>query len=303
MYAFFQKHLNNPGIAKDVETQLLTNDELRVTPTGQVSLSLQSETVFSLNLKRAGKLESILEEQRKNSAGFPGDAVRSAMVLSGYIGPANVEKPVFTGKIVKEKYIIEKYFVKGEGDYVIPYLLFRPIVSSAGAVICLYPSGKESASRPGSDAEILTNNGFTVLYPDLIGTGETGPGMLQGDAYFKGVSHNLWYAAMICGRSIAGIRAADLVRLAMVLHDYHNIKDVSAIAYGEMCPVLIHAAAFNPIIRKVTLSEPSGSYMSIVKDRMYAPSLIMNSVPGALEKYDLDDLIKAISPREVIIRN
>jgi hypothetical protein len=108
---------------------------------------------------------------------------------------------------------------------------------------------------------------------------------------------------MICGRSLAGIRAGDLVRLAIILRDYHKIKDVSGIAFGEMSPVLIHAAAFNPIFRKITLVKPVGSYMSVVKERMYTPSYIMNSVPGALEKYDLDDLINSIRPREVIISN
>lgn len=301
MYAFFRKHLANQGSSKDEETPLLSADELKVTPTGQVSTSFRSETVFSINRKRAEKLEVILNEQRKDLPVFLAETVRSAKILSGYNGPEKVDRPVLAGTIVRENYIIEKYLVRGEGDYVIPYLLFRPNKSGTEATIYLHPSGKGAEALPGGEIEKLVSKGIMVLAPDLIGTGETGPGILQGDAYFQGVSHNLWYAAMICGRSLAGIRAGDVVRLTMVLKNYNNINRVTGFAKGEMSPVLIHAAAFSPLIEKIILNEPSTSYLAIVKERMYAPSLIMNSVPGSLEKYELDDLIDAIKPREVVI--
>lgn len=303
MYAFFRKYLDNPGSTKDEKTKLLSPEELKVTATGQVSTSMHGETVFSINLKEAEKLDNKLNEQRNDPQKFLAETVRSAKILSGYIEPEKVEKPVLTGTIVREKYIIEKYFIIGEGDYVIPYLLFKPVQSSTEATIYIHPSGKAADAEPGGEIEKLVSKGFIVLAPDLIGTGETGPGILQGDAYFEGVSHNLWYAAMICGRSLVGIRAGDVVRLAMVLRDYHNIKKITAMAKGDMSPVLIHAAAFNPLIERVILNEPSPSYLSIVKERMYSPSLIINSVPGALKKYDLPDLVNAIKPREVVIIN
>jgi len=301
MYAFFRKHLNNPGSTKDQETKILSPEELKVTPAGQVSTSLKSETVFSINKRLAEKLETNLNDQRKDQAGFLPEAVKSAKILSGYIEPGKIEQPVFTGTIVRESYSIEKYFIRGEGDYVIPYLLFRPNKSGTEAAIYLHPSGKSADTQPGGEVEKLVTKGIMVLVPDIIGTGETGPGNLKGDAYFQGVSHNLWYAAMICGRSLAGIRAGDVVRLAILLKTCHGINRVTGFAKGEMSPVLLHAAAFSPLIEKVTLSDPSPSYLSIVKERIYAPSLIMNSVPGALEKYDLPDLINAIKPREIVI--
>lgn len=301
MYAFFRNHLNNPGSTKDQETKLISPEELKVTVTGQVSTSLKGETVYSINKRQAERVTDKINDQRKDPAGFLPDAVKSAKILSGYIEPEKIDKPVLTGTIVRENYIIEKYFVRGEGDYVIPYLLFRPYNSGTEAIIYLHPSGKSADAQPGGEIEKLISKGITVLAPDIIGTGETGPGILQGDAYFQGVSHNLWYAAMICGRSLAGIRAGDMVRLTMLLKDYHNINLVTGFAKGEMSPVLLHAAAFSPLIGKVILNDPSPTYLSIVKERMYPPSLIMNSVPGALEKYDLPDLINAIAPREVVI--
>jgi len=297
MYSFFRRHLNNPGSTADEKVELLTPEELRVTATGQVSTSLGGETVFSLNGKRAEELERRLIEQRKNNPEFPSNAVSSARLLSGYFEPEIPGKPLYAGVVARSGYVIEKYILKGEGEYAIPYLLFRPEVTAKEAVICLHPSGKSSDSGQGGKIDSLVRMGKMVLAPDLIGTGETGPGMLRGDAYFEGVSHNLWYAAMICGRSLAGIRAGDVVRLAMVLRDYHGITRITGCAAGEMTPVLLHAAAFSPLIGEIELTRPAPSFISIVKERFYSPSLIMNSVPGALTRYDLPDLELALSGR------
>src|SRR5687768_12214003 len=49
MFAFFQKHLDNPGNPLDEEVPLLSETEMKVTPTGQVSTSFGGESVFSLN--------------------------------------------------------------------------------------------------------------------------------------------------------------------------------------------------------------------------------------------------------------
>ena len=85
-------------------------------------------------------------------------------------------EPVFTGRIQREGYVIEKYFVKGEGDYIIPYLLMLPAKPTDKALIYLHPSGKSAEASVGGEMEWFVRNGFTVLAPDLIGIGEMGPG-------------------------------------------------------------------------------------------------------------------------------
>ena len=65
--------------------------------------------------------------------------------------------------------------------------------------------------------EWFVRNGFTVLAPDLIGIGEMGPGIFNGDADIDSISYNLWYTSMLIGRSIVGIRAGDVVRLTRLL--------------------------------------------------------------------------------------
>jgi dienelactone hydrolase len=303
MYAFFQKFLNNPGNPVDEVTETLTKEELQVTQTGQVSTSLHGETVFTINRKRAEELDKNLESLRKNPSAFIPEAVTNAKRLSGYIEPAGDEEPVFTGRLRRGHYSIEKYFVKGEGNYPVPYLLFRPEKPSGKVMIYLHPSGKLAEAQPGGEIEKFVSQGITVLAPDMINTGETGEGALQGDAYFKGSSHNMWYASMLVGRTITGIQAGDVIRLVDVVKKNFAGAYIIGLAHSTMAPVLLHAAAFCQDIGAVILVQPYSSYMSIAVRRFYDPGFILSSVPGALQYYDLPDLAASIAPRRLVIVN
>jgi len=296
MYAFFQEHLKNPGSSEDEDIKLLTSEELKVTATGQVSTSLGGETVFSLNAREAEKLSASLDVRRKDPGKFLPEAVNSARKLSGYSEPSGTEDPVFTGRIVKDNYVIEKYFIRGEGKYVIPYLLFKPANPSARTMIYLHPAGKSIEASAGGEIEKFVSEGFTVLAPDLVGTGELGPGALRGDAYFKGVSHNLWYASMLIGRSIAGIQAGDVCRLADMVKASNPGTSVIGFARKEMVPVLLHYAAISRNSDQVIIDDSYGSYLSIIRNRFYDPQLVMSGVPGALREYDLPDLALSLKP-------
>ena len=102
----------------------------------------------------------------------------------------------------------------------------------------------------------------------MIGTGETGPGAWKGrmnPPYFvnKGLKYEIWYASMVIGRSIVGIRAGDVIRLSKVLKKLTPQNEICAIAKREMSPVLLHAAAFDSTISRVALVAPYISYKSI----------------------------------------
>ncbi len=301
IYAFFQKALNNPGTPEDLNVETLTAEEMQVTATGQVSTSLLSETVYSLNRKEAEKLMNGLDVSRKDLTAFIPQALKSARELSGYREPAGNNDPVFTGRFQREGYVIEKYFVKGEGDYVIPYLLLVPARANKKAVIYLHPDGKSVEASAGGEIEWFVRNGFTVLAPDMIGVGELGPGKFTGDAYIDGISHNVWYASMLIGRSIVGIRAGDVVRLTNLLKTNIGISEVYAVARKEMASVLLHAAAFDPEIQRIALIEPYSSYYSIVMNHYYNSSFIHGTVAGALIFYDLPDLAASLAPRKLIM--
>lgn len=301
MYAFFQRQLNNPGNYKDQTVILLSKDELRVTSSGQVSVSFGGETVHRLNKKEAESILNRRESVLNTNNSELENIVSSARRLSGYRDPSENDKPVFSGRFIKTGYSIDKYFIKGEGDYIIPYILFIPDLPGNKAIIYLNPSGKSADASPGGEMEWLVKQGFIVLAPDLIGIGETGPGIFQGDAYIEGESHNLWYASIVIGRSIAGIRAADVVKLTKLLKDKSSIKEIYGLAKKELSPVLLHAAAFDNTISRIALIEPYSSYRSLVMSRFYKSSFIQGVVPGALKEYDLPDLAGTLAPRKLLI--
>ena len=300
MYAFFQKHLDNPGSFTDEDIPLLTAQELKVTATGQVSTSVGGETVFSLNSRWAENLSEQIKIKRSSDS-YLSEVPGVAAKISGYSEPSAPEEPVFSGRIKRGNYTIEKYFIKGEGNYIIPYLLFRPLISEKRVMIYLHPSGKSTEAKIGGEIEKFVKQGITVLAPDLIGVGEMGPGTFQGDANFNGVSHNIWYAGILTGKTIVGIRSADVVRLSMLMKRQFSDAEIIGFARRDMSPVLLHAAAFSSLFGRVVLVEPYSSYMSIVMNRFYNPQFIPGTVPGSLKDYDLPDLAAAIAPRKMFI--
>ena len=302
MYAFFQKYLDNPGDPTDLETEYL-EEALQVTKTGQLATSLDGETTFSINKKDAEKRMQELEVSRENLPEHFSEVLESAKELSGYWEPETIQRPVFIGRIQREGYTVEKYFVKGEGGYVIPYLLMQPERLSDKAVLYINPLGKTVASEEGGEMEWFVKKGYTVLAPDLIGTGEMGPGQFRGDSYIDSVSYNLWFASMLVGRSIVGIRAGDVVRFADLLKEHYGIEEINGLAKREMSPVLLHAAAFDKNISRVALVEPYTSYRSLVTTRDYHPEFLHNAVPGSIGIYDLPDLAGSLAPRKLMIWN
>ncbi len=301
MYAFFQKHLNNPGSSTDEKVKTLTAGEMRVTTTGQISTSYGGETIFSLNLKEGEKLISTLQDSRNELSTHISKVLSSAIRLSGYQEPSVNDEPVFTGRFQKESYAIEKYFIKGEGDYVIPYLLMVPSKSNNKAVIYLHPEGKAAEASAGGEMEWFVRNGFTVLSPDLIGIGELGPGIFRGDANIENIPHNIWYASILIGRSIVGIRAGDVVKLVNILKKNRMVNEIYGLAVKEMAPVLLHAAALSRTFTRVALIEPYCSYSSIVMNRFYKSSFIYGVVPGAIKEYDLPDLAASLAPVKLLM--
>ena len=303
IYAFFQKNLQLPGSSAEEEVEFLTSQELQKTSTGQLSTSLGGETIYSLNRKDTEELIKNLQVARVGITKHLQEVLISAKILSGYKEPSVINDPVFTGRIQREGYVIEKYFVKGEGDYVIPFLLLIPEKPNDKALIYLHPSGKSAGAPVGGEMEWFVRNGFTVLAPDIIGIGEMGPGVFKGDADIDSISYNLWFTSTLIGRSIVGIRAGDVVRLTRLLKKNFELSEVYALARKEMAPVLLHAAAFEPDIKRIALIEPYSSYQSIVMNRFYNPKFVYSIVPGALNAYDLPDLAASLAPRKLLMAN
>lgn len=155
--------------------------------------------------------------------------------------------------------------------------------------------------REQKEINWFIENGFSVLAPDLPGIGELGSGALKGDAYINNISYNMWFMSMLIGRSILGVQVSDVIKLAHVLKQKNSKNHVYGIAREEMSPILLHAAAFDPVVSKIALIKPYWSYESIVKNRFYNSEFVYSIVPGALLEYDLPDLAATLAPRSIVI--
>ena len=306
--AFFQKHLNLPGESTDYEVQFLSPEELQITETGQVSTSLGGETVFTLNKKETQNIIGQIVRSREKSDTHLPDCVISAKSLSGYIAPSKIENAVFAGRYQKDNYLIEKYLLKGEGDYPIPFLLFLPDKQTGPPILYLHPMGKEKEAAAGGEIEWLVNQGHPVLAPDLIATGEMGPNLtLWGtfDSNLGTVSYKHWFGSVQIGRSVVGLYAADIQRLVMFLKQRSDIKseEVFGVAKGNCCPGLLHSAAFENAFSRIALIDPLVSYRSVAMNPYFLGESVPPFVAGALTAYDLPDLAATLAPHRLLYVN
>ncbi|MGN6418270.1 MAG: alpha/beta hydrolase family protein [Pseudobacter sp.] len=301
MYAFFQRCFELTGDSTDIQYKPLTAEELQVTTTGQVSTALHSETVFGLNVKEAAIKQAVLNRKRSSyPAGIPA-MLREAKKISGFQQPAKSRSPLFVGRAQRPGYSIEKFLLHGEGDYILPYTLWKPDSSSGKAIIYLHPSGKSAEAAAGGEIEWFVKQGVLVLASDLPGIGELGPGEFRGDSYIDSVSYNCWFAGLLTGRSITGIQAGDVIRLLLQLQQTTGIREVYGLAHQQMGPVLLHAAAFDTGISKVALIQPYNSYRSLAGNPKYKPAFLHSTVAGSAGIYDLPDLAASLFPRELFI--
>jgi cephalosporin-C deacetylase-like acetyl esterase len=299
-YVFFQKALDNPGNPKEQQVKLPTPEDLKVTQTGQVATSLNAETAFSINSSDAATRMQKLEARRKNiPAYFPG-MLQSAKQLCGYQQPNETPTPWFAGRIQRTGYVIEKYLLQGEGNYMIPYIILKPELPTKKAMLYLNPSGKATDVEEGGDMEWFVKNGVMVVAPDLVGLGELGPGEFKGDSYVDSVSYNLWFAGILTGRSIVGIQTGDIVRIANQLTK-EGVKEIYGLAKRQLSPVLLHAAAFDKDITKIALIQPYSSYRTIVMDKNYNADFLHSTVAGSIGVYDLPDLAASLAPKDLLI--
>jgi cephalosporin-C deacetylase-like acetyl esterase len=313
IYKFFMKHFDISGTADEVDVEVLSQKQLAVTPTGQISTSYGGDMIFDANKRASEKLIYELETLRKNIGKRLKTVNQEAKKISGYITPTNpTQEAFFNGRYRREGYSVGKYAIMGEGQYPIPILLFQPTDQKIkrNAIIYLHEEGKASKAEVGGDIEKLVKQGYVVAAADPLGFGETkntaGRGQTDG------------YMGVLIGRSVVGIQAADIIRVLNFLKSRPDIDTmrIGAIATGGTCLPLVHAAAFDSSIKSIVLIRSLISYRSVVMNRIYKIGLTPNKkasvhhpyevdfswgVSNVLSGYDVPDLIGSIAPRKVLL--
>ena len=304
LHAFFQKFLHNPGSPKDETVELFEDKDLWVTPTGQVITSLKgAETIFSLNEKYTAGVVANLQAEKLNNPGHNQDIASKAKTLIGYCEPVLSKDYIFSGRLWRDGYAIEKYLLKGTGNYYIPVLRLTSGDNTGKVVLLLDDKGKASAAAKGGLAEKFVQKGYQVILPDLNGFGELGGGFKGGDAIIQGVPLNIWYAGVLAHKSPLAVRVEEMKIIVDFIKELGSFGTLTGIACGALTSDLLHSAVINREFNQIALINPLYSYLSIVQEKNYLPKFVMSAPPGVIGKYDIPDLVTAIAPLKVCILN
>jgi len=310
MYAFFQKFLKNPGNPNDEEIEIFDEKDLWVTPTGQEQTSLKGETLYSLNEKYSAELLKNLQAEKQNNPDFYREIAQKAKSLMGYTEPELSKDYIFSGRLWRDDCFIEKYLLKGTGSYYIPVLRLSSIKFDGKTILLLDDQGKESAAKKGGLAEKLVQKGYQVIVPDMNGFGELCGYNFKKATFLTGEPMKVWHAGILTHKSPLSVRVEDIkIIVDFIKHnspaygEEQEVKSLTAIAAGILTSDLLHAAVIHGQFDKIALISPLISYQSIVQEKNYHPKFYLSTPAGVIGKYDLPDLVAALSPMKICMVN
>jgi len=192
--------------------------------------------------------------------------------------------------------------IERAGEPPVPALLFLPAERNGKAPAVLYVDGRGKAhdAAPGRPIEALVKGGRAVLAIDARGFGETAPARPK---WYWHNEYSISYLGIHLGRPLLGQRTEDVLAALEVLLAREEVEpdEVSLVGIGRAGPVALHAAAIDGRIGEVVIQRSITSWMDVVATPLCRHQL-EGVVPGALERYDLPDLVRAIAPRPVTFR-
>ncbi len=155
--------------------------------------------------------------------------------------------------------------------------------------------------RAVRDMNDLVKSEHLVMF---FGPAPTPPGTEGLKSPYLGPYNLLSLRAMLTGKTILGMRVDDTIRAVDLLVSRADVDPNSIEVYGSgaMGPVVLHAAALDSRIKKVVVENTLASYRMVIDQPLHR-DISEIVVPGVLTKYDMGDLIAAISPRPVTVVN
>jgi cephalosporin-C deacetylase-like acetyl esterase len=314
--AFFVHYLKNSD-EKPPFAQLrpARRDDLLCTPTGQLSTSLGSETVHSINRKRADALllpkralkgKADLEQLQSRLR----EDIRTTAAITATPGSAAPRASMAT-TAERAEYRLDSISFQSEAGIDLSGLVAIPKRDGARPALLLMDSqarplespsqARERLAAPGSDFDRLANAGWFVFLfqPRVIpaGTEYVQSPLLEP-------FNLLSLRAFIVGKNMVGMRVDDTIRAVDWLCSRPEVdrSAITAVGRGPLGVVLLHAAALDPRINRVFVESTLAAYRMAV-DQTLTKDVPEILIPGVLRKYDLGDLMLAVSPRPVVVIN
>ncbi|MDA1050228.1 MAG: acetylxylan esterase [Planctomycetota bacterium] len=273
--------------------------DLLCTPSGQVLHMPDERSVFDLNAERQAQLAT----QRQNLwEAEPREVmVENIRERAGVRRKEALKPPKFkdAGRIQRDEYHIDRLILRTDSGVPLPGLTFHPQSPQDDAYLYLHDDGKLGDSEPDGPIEQLVGDGYAVVSIDLRGQGETASG--KRDELLT--DWKTYYLAYLLGKPLLGLRVEDALAAGHFVAYYQKPEDkprrVHLVGVGQAGIVAIHAAALRPeLFASVTLRNTPRDWSSVVKQSL--PQGQLDSViHGALEVYDLPDLVRLVGEDKV----
>jgi len=283
------------------EIAMATEEELNCTESGQVSISLSGESVFTLNRQRA-------EQLRPKNASSRDEIRRRVAGLTAFETPKGTVTVKPYGEIARAGYRIEKLVYESEPGIVIPSLLFVPEGGEARkpAMIYVHGRGKSAGAAAGGEIEQFVKAGFVVLAIDARGFGETHYRNDDNGSDFPGYfgQYDSAMTALLAGKTLVGMRMLDVWRGVDLLTGRAEVDRARIHGFGKDggAVPLLYAAAMDDRISRVALEGMLVSYQTIIQQRIHR-QVFEHVIPGVLRAFDLPDLVSSLVPRQVWVVN
>jgi cephalosporin-C deacetylase-like acetyl esterase len=277
----------------------LTKDALQVTPTGQVLTSYpKSETVFSLNKKRAarfvpasppvlttGRLAAYIRKVTMAEA-IPGASKPFAELLAAKTGPLVLPSSAGPSNSDAEIDLQGELSVpSGEGRHPAVLLLVPDSIRGDSPIA--------RANLAQFDALAAAGNVVLAITPR-----PSPPGTDDMKSPILGPFYLLSLRADLVGRTLLGMRIDDAIRATDYLARRADVDPnrITAVASGHMGLVLLHAAVLDSRLKHITIDHVLTSYRSLLAAPLPtgAPEDVL---PSVLLRYDIPNLVQALGTR------
>jgi dienelactone hydrolase len=304
MYAWFLKHLADrdeevkEGPFKPVvpPKDLSVFDAEHPRPKDELNAATLREVMTKASDEQIAKLTPKDAESLKEFKRVVGTALRvmvNSELPEKVEGRADFDNLMFDGLRV-ERTLLGR---AGEKDAV-PAILFSSLknpVDKTPAVVWLHPQGKGSlvsGGKPVPAVKSLTDAGFLVVAPDLLGTGENAfPKPFPVDKGFAGYTYGY-------NRSLLANRVHDTLTMLGGLKGQPKVTKVHLVGWGEFGPVAILAKALAGDAVAKTAADLNQFRFENIKDT--ADPMML---PGAAKYGGLPAFLALCAPGKVFVHN
>lgn len=291
----------------EVETPLLSLEQIRCTPEGQVMRMPGARTVTDFNIERNEALAPLRAKFWKETPRE--EALAKVRELNAMRKVEELPKPANTmvgDEEINGRVVVYQLF-QPEPGLALPMIVYLPASGARVERVHVIVAGDGLAeARTVFAAHPERDNpahAFALL--ELRGTGLTQSLKYNSGTWpLAGSDFQDFFRAFLNGQSIVGMRAGEVIQLAKLIKSEDLAGPSTPVhlhATGEATVPALHAAALAPeFIDDTTLTGGLPSWSAVVADPRAKDQLI-NGVHNALRWYDLPDLVSSLPEGRVTV--